>query len=343
MEYVCVLLVSIFLAVISTLILMPILHKHKFGQNIYELGPQTHKKKQGTPTMGGIALIIATTGPSLFLLLYEYFTGSEHYSLLLIAVIAGLLFSIIGFADDYIKVVKKRSLGLTAGQKILYQSICSIVICILIYLNPNISTSIYIPIANIQLDFGYWFYPLIMFVFVATTNSSNLLDGLDGLLTSCGIIIYIGFGIICFLMYQGAVSIVNTPDFAAEIYNIYIYVIYSIGACIGFLIFNRHPARIFMGDTGSFFIGANIAILAIITNTTILLPIMAFTVLISSLSVITQRAYFKITHGKRIFKMSPIHYHFELSGMKETKIVFMYSAAQAVFCGIVLTIFIVFS
>lgn len=334
MIYAIIFFVAFIISILVGLLLLPILRNKNLRQTIYELGPKTHEKKQGTPTMGGLIFIIPIILISIILL----FVLDDKSNILLLSVSGGL-FGLIGFVDDYIKIFKRRNLGLTEIQKIIFQVLSAIIICFIIYRNSDISTSIYIPIIDTNIDLGYWFYPFIAFIFIAASNSANLLDGLDGLLISNSIVIYIFYGLVFVFVGLGIINSTLLSN-CLETNSIIMYILSSLGAFIGFAIFNKHPAKVFMGDIGSLYIGAVITMLSIMTNTLIVLPIVALTLVISSLSVIIQRVYFKITKGKRIFKMSPLHYHFELSGYKETKIVSGYTLTETILCLIVLLILI---
>lgn len=336
MKYIIVFVATFLISIFVALLILPVLRNKNLRQTIYELGPKTHEKKQGTPTMGGLIFIIPIFIVSIILL----FNSKNKFDILLL-IISGALFSLIGFIDDFIKIYKKRNLGLTETQKFVFQIFAAICVCVLIYANSKISTEIYIPFINKYIDFGIFYYPLIIFVFVATSNSANLLDGLDGLLISNSIIIYIFYGFIYLFSIIGLMDssiLINTDEKS----NVMMFIFSSIASFCGFAIFNKHPAKVFMGDVGSLYIGAIISMLSVLTNTIIILPIIALTLVLSTLSVIIQRIYFKITKGKRIFKMSPLHYHFELSGYKETKIVWGYSIVEFILCTIVLLILMCF-
>lgn len=295
----------IFATVISFLIcillgpfIIPWLTKLKFGQSIRSDGPRTHLKKAGTPTMGGIIIIIS------FLIADAIFSKWDKY--MAIAILITLGYGIIGFLDDYIKVRYKRSLGLTARQKLLGQFVLAI---ILAYFAKNlIGTDVIVPFLKKEVNLGYYYIPFIMFVAVGTVNSVNLTDGLDGLATGVSFMVTAFFALIGFFINNTSLAV-----FGAAI----------TGALLGFLKFNRYPAEVFMGDTGSLAIGGAVAVLATMTKLPVILPLVGIIYVIEALSVIIQVVYFRLT-GKRVFKMSPIHHHFELSGWPETKVVFVF-------------------
>ncbi|WP_438351621.1 phospho-N-acetylmuramoyl-pentapeptide-transferase [Paenibacillus sp. FA6] len=289
--------VSFILAVIAAPILIPLLRRMKFGQQVRQDGPESHLAKAGTPTMGGIVILLA------FTLSYLKFSivNTDFYVLL----VATLGFGLIGFLDDYVKIVFKRSMGLTARQKLLGQLLFSGIICFLLFQNGH-DTSISIPGTSWGWDWGGWFYyPFIIIMLLAISNAVNFTDGLDGLLSGVSAIAFGAFALV-------ALQATSMPAaFCAAA---------MIGAVLGFLVFNTHPAKVFMGDTGSLGIGGAIGAIAIVTKSELLFLIIGGVFVIEMLSVVLQVASFK-TRGKRIFKMSPIHHHFELSGWSEWRVV----------------------
>lgn len=298
--------------------LIPFLRKLNFGQTILEEGPKWHKGKQGTPTMGGIMFIIGMViATSACVLLYSISHGMTPVSRF---VFVGLLFALlnggIGFIDDYVKVVKKRNLGLTAKQKLALQFLAAALYLFLMYLCGD-DTSILIPFVG-NTDLGFFYYIIMAIVLVGIVNAVNLTDGIDGLDGS------ITFFACLFMMLIANVLGSNTP--------VVIYAAAAAGGCMGFLIWNFHPAKCFMGDTGSLFLGGLICSIAFAMDMHLLLILIALTYLLEMFSVVLQVSYFKITHGKRIFKMSPIHHHFEMCGWSEMKIVCVFSAFTAL-CG----------
>ncbi len=288
--------VAFAIAVVAAPIFIPVLHRLKFGQEIREIGPKWHSKKSGTPTIGGIIFIIPVIACTI--LFVRNITG-------LCLVLFGLSFGIIGFIDDYIKVVKKRNLGLTEKQKFLLQLAASIIFLLAAMRLDIITTSVAIPFAKITVDFGYVYIPFALFVLLGTTNAVNLTDGIDGLASSVTVVVSIFFAITAYLLGNVAVM-----EFAAIV----------AAGCFGFYLFNKCPAKVFMGDTGSLFLGGSVCAMALVLGQPILLVIIGGVYVIETLSVIIQVASFKLT-GKRVFKMSPIHHHFEMCGWSENKIV----------------------
>lgn len=310
---------------------IPWLHRLKFGQEIREEGPKWHQKKSGTPTMGGIMFIIgigiAIIAVCVLGMIKGSFEAGMHGKLLLLYIIA-LGFGIVGFIDDYIKVVKKRNLGLKPLQKLILQLAITIVYVVSIYfIDGGVSTSILIPFTSLAIELPVWVYvPFIMFVMLGTVNAVNLTDGLDGLASSVTLVESLYFVVLGALMLTGYTSVI-----AAAV----------AGGMIGFLIFNHHPAKVFMGDTGSLFLGGVVAIMAIDTHTEIFLIIAGFVYFMETLSVIMQTSYFKYTRkkygeGRRIFKMTPIHHHFEMCKWSEKRIVTVFSLVTLALCVIAL-------
>ncbi len=287
---------------------VPFLRKLKFGQEIREIGPSWHKSKRGTPTMGGIIFIISITAVSLL------FDRDKKTMML---VMLSLAFGLIGLADDFIKVVMKRNLGLTEKQKFLMQLVASV---LFIYIGLHFElfdTWVVIPFLNKSIDFGWLYIPLMLFIIIGGTNSVNLTDGVDGLATSVTIVVAVFFSIIAVMLGELSVAIFSSA---------------LAGALIGFLIFNIHPAKVFMGDTGSLYLGGAICAIALVLKMPFILAIVGLWYVIETLSVIIQVTSFKLT-GKRVFKMSPIHHHFEMCGWSENKIV-----SSAVIITVVLAI-----
>ena len=280
--------------------LIPLLHKLKFGQSIREEGPASHKVKSGTPTMGGIFLI---AGIVIATLIRADFTADTFLALF---IVVGHFF--LGFADDYIKVVKKRNLGLRAWQKLLGQIIIA---AVTIYIATNylgIETTIWVPFVDDTIDLGALYYVLVLLVIVGASNAVNLTDGLDGLASGCMAIAAGTYCVVAMIMLKSDLAI-----FCAA----------TVGACIGFLFFNFHPAKVFMGDTGSLALGGAFAAMGILTHTELVLIVIGFVFVCEAMSVILQVISFQTT-GKRIFRMSPIHHHFELGGWSEVKVVLVF-------------------
>ena len=293
--------ISAVVVLILAPICIPILHKLKFGQSIREEGPKSHQKKSGTPTMGGIFLIAGIVAATLII--------AEWNAEIFLALFILLGHFILGFIDDYIKVVRKHNQGLLARYKLLGQIFIVIVtIFVANELLIDFKPTIWLPIVNITLDAGNFYLPFMFIVMVGASNAVNLTDGLDGLASGCMAIAASCYAVICILTGHNELAI-----FCAA----------TVGACIGFLKFNFHPAKVFMGDTGSLALGGAFAAVGILTHTEILLAIIGFVFVCEALSVILQVISFQTT-GKRIFRMSPLHHHFELGGWTEIKVVFVF-------------------
>ena len=290
-------------------VLIPYLHKLKFGQSIRECGPASHMKKSGTPTMGGLMMLAALV----LALFWGKFT--PH---VLIALVLTLGHAIIGFIDDYIKVVMKRNLGLTAKQKFLLQFILAG--AYVYFAETHLQdTSLWVPLLNITVDFGWAYYALAFILLVGTTNAVNLTDGLDGLVSFVSIPVTLAFAFITYM--QGMLDV---SGFALGL----------TGACVGFLLFNRHPAQVFMGDTGSLALGGGVAALALLTHTELLLVIIGGIYVAEATSVIIQVGYFRMTGGKRFFRMAPLHHHFELGGWNEVKVVQVFTLVSVLLSAV---------
>lgn len=311
-------------------ILIPVLHRLKFGQTIREEGPSWHKNKQGTPTMGGFIFIIGMFGALIAAILIcelflpvKIFTADAGYpyfvnKLMITKLVGGALLALcsgaIGFADDYIKVIKKRNLGLTSGQKMFAQLLMAAGYALALYLAGGTAT--YVPFVG-EVDFGIWFIPFCMFVVVAAVNATNLTDGIDGLLGTVSFV-----ATLFFLVAAGITAHFGQGLMAAAM----------AGALAGFLLWNLHPAKVFMGDTGSLFIGGVLCAVAFGINCPLLLIPVGIIYIAETLSVMLQVTYFKLTHGKRLFKMSPLHHHFEMCGWSENKIVMVFSFVTLLGC-----------
>lgn len=306
-------LAGFFIAFLVTVITGPLIIRWlislKFGQSILEIGPNWHKKKQGTPTMGGIMFILGIVLASAFCL-----RDSKAW----IVLVTALCFGAIGFYDDYIKVVKKRNLGLTSKQKFCLQLIVAIGLVVAAELLDGEGTSILIPFTGREVSLGWLYYPFILFVILGTENSVNLTDGIDGLAASVTTIV---------LLFSAGMAWQYTQEGMMRL------CLFGAAGCLGFLVYNRNPARVFMGDTGSLFLGGLVAASAVVLRQPLLLLLIGFVYFAETLSVILQVASYKATK-KRIFKMAPIHHHFEMCGWNEKKIVL-------VFCGVTLLLCIV--
>ena len=298
------------------------LRKLKLGQTMYELGPQSHLKKQGTPIMGGLCIAL---GCVVAFIVAGVSLGAWDHMLALLFVALGSM--AVGFADDWIKMVKKNHEGLKPMQKIIGQAAVCIGFACYCYFYPEVGSKIIIPFFNVEWDLGIFYIPLLALTVLFMVNSANLQDGLDGILSTVTAVGSIGWAAIAL--------IAATTALAAENTTIAVFALALCGACIGFLRFNHYPATVFMGDTGSMFIGGAVVGMAMLLRQPFLLLLIAFTCVMSSVSVILQRYYFKLTRKltgtpKRLFKMSPIHHHFEMCGMKETQIVLMYAIVTLV-------------
>ncbi|MDR1689459.1 MAG: phospho-N-acetylmuramoyl-pentapeptide-transferase [Clostridiales bacterium] len=303
------------LAFLATVVLCPILipylTKLNFGQNVRGDGPKSHLSKAGTPTMGGIVIVIG------YLFSSVYFTkGSTE---VLAVNLVTLSFGIIGFIDDYIKKVKKRSLGLTAMQKIISQLLVAGAFAWFVYNNSHPyfglnTTQILIPFVKGGFDLGFMFIPAVIFIVVGGVNSVNLTDGLDGLNSGVTALVAVFF---VYTALTAGSPLVPAAGAAA-------------GSLLAFLLFNSHPARVFMGDTGSLALGGFVTSVAVILKSPLFLALVGIIYVAEALSVIIQVGYFKLTHGKRVFKMAPIHHHFELSGFTETKVVSLFYIITAI-------------
>ena len=301
--------------IISPLII-GLIKKEKVKQVILHY-VENHKIKAGTPTMGGIIFIIAIC------LVPFIFFESSAFTLSAMVLLVFLGYSVVGFIDDFIKFKFKRNLGLRAYQKIIFQLAISIVISIFAYKNALIGSTIILPFSGKVIDFGLWIIPLNVLVFLATTNSVNLTDGLDCLATGTSISYLLGFIALLFVL-SGSVFAGLSDVFFTEMYNLQIVVCVAIGALICYALFNCYPAKIFMGDTGSLGLGALIGTLAVVTKTTLYLPILGIMFVLSTVSVIMQVSYYKLTK-KRIFLMAPLHHHFEKKGVHEVRIAVCYT------------------
>ena len=296
-----IILAAFIASVIITKAEIPVLRR-KAGQNIREEGPESHFSKAGTPSMGGISIIIGACAAAL---IAATVYGTDISELLIILFVF-IGFGLIGFFDDYLKVIKKNNLGLKAYQKFGLQIIISVALAVFLANYSDGSTNVYIPVADTYLDFGIWYIPFIVFAVLAMTNAVNLTDGLDGLASGVTVFVSLFFSVagISYGIFSGAY-------FCAAV----------CGACLGFLVFNRNPAKIFMGDTGSLALGGGVAAAAIVMKLELLLLIAGLVYVIEALSVVIQVGYFKISGGKRIFKMAPIHHHFEKCSYSERKVV----------------------
>lgn len=305
--------------VIITKKLIPVLARKKIGQKILEIGPNWHKSKNGTPTMGGIGFVLSIT-ITLFIVLTIFgkeLDNRENSSIINVFLYA-ILNGIIGMIDDIAKIRKRENEGLTPKGKLILQSIASILFLFLMSQNSVVSTSVKIPFADLEIELGFFYYIFAFLLLCGVTNAVNLTDGLDGLASTC--VLSVG----AFISFVGlaAIESVALCFFGASL----------LGAMLGFLIFNFHPAKIFMGDTGSLFLGALVVGISFAINNPLLVLIYGFVFICEALSVVLQVTYFKLTKGKRLFKMAPLHHHFEKSGYSEIKVVYLFGIISVIFC-----------
>ncbi|WP_078380985.1 phospho-N-acetylmuramoyl-pentapeptide-transferase [Sutcliffiella halmapala] len=291
---------SFLITVLLSPIFIPFLRRLKFGQSIREEGPQSHQKKTGTPTMGGLMILLSVVVTTLVITGKFANPSVETYLLLFVTVGYGLL----GFLDDFIKVVLKRNLGLTSLQKLIGQIVIA-VIFYLVFIQFEFSTAVSIPGTTISIELGFFYCLFLIFWLVGFSNAVNLTDGLDGLVSGTAAIAFGAFAILAW----------NQSQFEVSIFSVAV-----VGALLGFLVFNAHPAKVFMGDTGSLALGGAIATVAVLLKLEIILIIIGGVFVLETLSVIIQVISFKTT-GRRIFKMSPLHHHYELVGWSEWRVV----------------------
>lgn len=294
-------------------VIIPYLRKLKFGQTVRDDGPQSHLKKNGTPTMGGILFLISIT-----VMCLPYI---KSYPNIVPILFLTLGFGLIGFLDDYIKVVLKRSMGLTSWQKMLGQIVVTGIFAYYITAVSEVDLAMRIPFMEKTLDLGIFTIPVMFFVIIGTVNGSNFTDGIDGQESSITIMIATFFAVVSLCFSAGIEPIACAV----------------IGGLLGFLMFNVYPASVFMGDTGSLALGGFVAGCAYMTGLQLFIPIVAFIYLLEVASVIIQVTYFKLTKGKRFFRMAPIHHHFELGGWSETKVVCVFTTITAILCILAIT------
>lgn len=305
-------LVSLVLTGIFGYLLLPVLHALKAGQSVRKIGPTWHNNKAGTPLMGGLMFI----GAAIVCLLINL-PSMEEYSVFYVVALA-LCFGLVGFLDDFCKVRYKRDLGLTALQKMLLQMAVSAIFLYVLYRQGIVTCDLYIPFLNATIyihPVAYFLFA--MFVMVGCVNSVNLTDGVDGLSSSVTLPVMIFF---------------TAASFAMKRYDLALLPAALTGGLIAYLFYNWHPAKVFMGDTGSLFLGGVVCALAFALDMPLVLILVGFVYIVETMSDIIQISYFKITHGKRVFKMAPIHHHFEMCGWKEEKIVIVFASVSAVMC-----------
>ncbi len=310
-------IISFLITAVSGKFIIEKLRVLKFGQTIYEDGPAWHKAKNGTPTMGGIMFLLGVIVASIISVIVFAVSAGEFAFYDLVPVISGLLLALgnclIGFIDDYIKVVKKRNLGLTAKQKLVFQFLLAAAFLFSLYITGSVSTEIEFPFGTLNL--GFFYYPVMALMIVFVTNAVNLTDGIDGLAATTTSVCAVGYVVIATLL-----GYTLTANIAAAL----------LGGVCGFLIYNSHPAKVFMGDTGSMFLGGMVVMLSFTVKRPEIIILMGAIYIIEALSVVLQVISFKTT-GKRIFLMSPIHHHYEKKGLSEKQIVVFFSAVELIF------------
>lgn len=311
-DYLLYLLEATVCTIILGMVSIPLLKKYKARQAIREEGPKSHRVKAGTPTMGGLFLILS----GVIVILGNGLIDKTVLWLLFVMIGHGIL----GFLDDFIKAEKKRNLGLTAKQKIMGQLILSIIFCFGCVEMLHLPCAISIPFTASDISIGWLYYPFVILVIVGASNAVNLTDGLDGLASGCCTVAFMAYAAFCYIN---------------GLYDIAAFIIIMAGCCIGFLFFNYHPAKIFMGDTGSLALGGALAGIAVMTRTELLLVVLGMVFVVEALSVIIQVASFKL-YGKRVFKMSPLHHHFELSGWSEVNVVWLFWGFECFMAGVAL-------
>lgn len=298
---------------LSGIVLVPLLRRLKFGQTINEIGPSWHKNKQGIPTMGGFMFILGSlvgvaVGYPLLAKMVAY-SDPNGFNLMVLGILTSLAFSMVGFIDDFLKVFRKQNMGLNFWGKISLQTIITVTFLTCLHMMGRLSTIVRLPFFG-SVEFGILFYPLSFLLIVGVVNAVNLTDGLDGLASSVTLWVMCAFMVLLNLF---------------EKYQLSVWAAALAGACIGFLLWNFYPAKVFMGDTGSMFLGGSVVAIGFCMGRPDILLMLSFVYLVEAFSVMIQVSYFKLTHGKRLFKMTPIHHHFELMGWGEVKIVALFS------------------
>ncbi|MBQ8468909.1 MAG: phospho-N-acetylmuramoyl-pentapeptide-transferase [Clostridia bacterium] len=316
-----VLLVGFFVSLILSPIIISIIKKEKVKQVILHY-VESHKQKSGTPTMGGIIFIIAILLTSLI------FFDKQNMTLGLVSLMSLFAFGLVGFLDDFLKFKFKQNMGLRPYQKIIFQLTFSIILSVFAFKSSLIGSAIILPFSGRVIDIGWWIIPLNVFVIIATTNSVNLTDGLDGLATGTSLSFLLSFFALLLILF-GRTFEGQSTIYLQQINSVNVVVFASLGALLCYLLFNSFPAKIFMGDTGSLALGGMFAAMVITTKTTLYLPFLGIMFVASSVSVILQVSYYKLTK-KRIFLMAPLHHHFEKKGMHEVRISVMYATITLV-------------
>ena len=322
--YVVALLATFGITVLVSRKLIPILKSRKMGQTILEIGPRWHKSKEGTPTMGGIAFIAAVVIVGLAASVYLAVTDGIRSTLPFVLTLAfGVAGGLIGCVDDAAKLRRKQNEGLTSSQKFLLQLVAGALYLLGMTLVCGVDTTIYIPFVGVELDFGIFYYLIAILLLTGVDNAVNLTDGIDGLCSSVTLVVGL------FFTAAGYLNGLAEPDAPVILLGAVL-----IGACAGFLVYNFYPARVFMGDTGSLFLGALVVGGSFMLGNPLLVIVFGLVYIIETASVILQVGYFKLTHGKRLFKMAPIHHHFEKCGWSEIKIVVVASVVTALMAAV---------
>ena len=320
-EFISVLIAIFAITVILEKLIIPILKSHKVGQRILEIGPRWHKDKAGTPTMGGICFIMAIlVVMAIFSVIVAINGKSSELISLALALGLATLNGMIGFFDDYTKLVKKQNEGFSAKTKIILQSIVAIIYLIAMGVTGNINTALHIPFTSVWLELGAFYYVFAFILIIGFVNSVNLTDGIDGLASSVTLVVGIFFSVIAFAINDRTLVLIGAA---------------LIGATAGFLVYNFYPARVFMGDTGSLFLGGLVVSAVFVLDEPMIIFLVGIIYLIEAMSDIIQVGVFKLSGRKiRVFKMAPIHHHFEKCGWSEKKIVAIFSLVTFIFCTI---------
>ena len=316
--YIIALIASFLITAISLRYLIPYLKSKKMGQKILEIGPRWHKSKEGTPTMGGLSFLLAVSLVSAIIFIIMYLTKKTDGLLFAtISLIFSVLNALIGIIDDRTKFTKNKNEGLLSWQKYLLQLLVTVLYIFALSYFKLISTVLYIPFVKVTLDLGFFYYVFAAILVTGVINSVNLTDGIDGLAASETAIVAAFFSAVAF----------STLNFGLTVFSAV-----TLGGCLGFLVYNFYPARVFMGDTGSLFLGALVSSMAFMAGNPLIIVVCGFMYILEALSDIIQVGYYKLSHGKRIFKMAPIHHHFEKCGWSEIKIVSVFSTLTLIFC-----------
>ncbi|MBQ7873334.1 MAG: phospho-N-acetylmuramoyl-pentapeptide-transferase [Clostridia bacterium] len=318
-EFITVALAVFLVTVILEKLIIPILQSHKVGQRILEIGPRWHKNKAGTPTMGGICFIMAILVIMVIVAIISAIKGKND-ELISLALALGLAVfnGMIGFFDDYTKLIKKQNEGFTAKQKIVLQSLAAILYLAAMSLTDNINTALHIPFTSVSLELGWFYYVFAFVLIIGFVNSVNLTDGIDGLASSVTLVVGLFFGVVALIANDVALMLIGAA---------------LVGATAGFLVYNFYPARVFMGDTGSLFLGGLVVGATFVLDEPMIIFLVGIIYLIEAASDIIQVGVFKLSGRKiRVFKMAPIHHHFEKCGWSEIKIVIVFSLVTLLFC-----------